>query len=512
MRLPPLADCAAFILHGEYRPHPDATHGLAAVRPGLRCSINGTAIPAATVSPAGPPTWSVELPLSPTAQAGGATLALALTGVRLTNLLAWLGRVTGFGPWQRFRAQPKNRQLRLLCLTTPDGEVIYDFGNRNAPYSPAFARRHTQLGLNVVGFLSADLGIGESARCMVRAADAAALPVAPLELKLNVKTSRTDRSLADRLVPAPTHHVSVFHLDPPASRDIDHHHGKALRAGRYNIGFWAWELPEFPDAWVNYCEFFDEIWCPSEFVREAISIQSPVPVLAMPHAIGFARPTADAATLRARFGLPADRLLFLFLFDLHSYAPRKNPAAVIEAFRRSGLAAEGAALVIKTHGVSGNEKEFTTLQTALADLPGTTFITETLPRDDLYALEAACDVFVSLHRSEGFGLAVAECMYLGKPVIATDWSATAEFLHTGNGCPIPARLVELEHNIGPYAKGQRWAEPDVAAAAAAMRRLAADPALRDELGVAARATIEARFSPAVVGARYRRRLEAIAMR
>jgi len=133
-----------------------------------------------------------------------------------------------------------------------------------------------------------------------------------------------------------------------------------------------------------------------------------------------------------------------------------------------------------------------------------------LSRTGIYELEAACDCFVSLHRSEGFGLAVAECMYLGKPVISTDWSATAEFVTADNGCPVRAPLVTLDRNHGPYAKGQTWAEPDVGHAAEWMQRLCADRALCARLGAAARATIERDFSPATIGARYRRRLEAIA--
>ena len=136
-------------------------------------------------------------------------------------------------------------------------------------------------------------------------------------------------------------------------------------------------------------------------------------------------------------------------------------------------------------------------------------ITETLSRADTYALEAACDCLVSLHRAEGFGLVVAECMYLGSPVIATDWSATAEFLDRGNGCPVRATRTVLEHNYGPYPRGSSWAEPDVAHAAEWMRRLAGDPAEAARLGLAGQATIEARFALAAVGARYRQRLEAI---
>jgi len=253
--------------------------------------------------------------------------------------------------------------------------------------------------------------------------------------------------------------------------------------------------------------YFDEIWSPSDFAREAIAMKSPLPVLTMPHAIAFARPTGD---FRARFGLPPDQFLFLFLFDLNSTTARKNPAAALAAFRASGLAGHGAALVIKVQNAAANPEDFAALRAAVQDLPGTVLIDGTLSREEIYQLESACDCFVSLHRAEGFGLAVAECMYLGKPVISTDWSATAEFLDASNGCPVRATIVAIEKNQGPYGRGQSWAEPDIAHAADYMRRLFADRTLAATLGAAAKQTIETRFSPAAIGARYRQRLESIA--
>jgi glycosyltransferase involved in cell wall biosynthesis len=507
VRLPPLDGAPQLVLRGEYRPHP-AARGLETGAPSLTVFVNGRQ--AATLAPTTPGPWEVRVP----ALAGqNTTLTLTLGGVGGTNFLAWLGRLTGFGPWQRFRAQNKNRQLRLQTIGTAEGEIIFDFAQRDAPFRREYVRRHARLGLNIVGFLTADLGVGESARCMVRAADAAAIPAALVPLKLNCKNRLGDPTFQTRLQETNPHDVNVIHLDPPASRDIDHHHGAGFRAGKYNIGYFAWELPEFPDAWVPSLDYYDEIWCPSDFTTRAIAEKSPVPVLTMPHAIAFPRPTGSRAELRAKFGLPIDAFLFLTLFDLNSYSARKNPRAAIEAFRRAALPAEGAApagLVIKVQNVAGNEADFSALQQSVRDLAGAVLITDTLPRAEIYALEAACDAFVSLHRSEGFGLAVAECMYLGKPVIATDWSATAEYVTATNGCPVRAKLVTLEQNHGPYAKGSTWADPDPAHAAEHMRRLFNDRAWAATVGGAARTTIETHFAPALIGARYRRRLEAIA--
>ena len=506
IRLPPLDGVRSLVLKGEFRTHPD-DDGIGAGFPSLAVAANGAA--AGKVVPSGPGPWELRFGAPPVGT-DGPVLALALEGVAFTNFLAWLGRVTRLSPLQRFRRQGKNRQLRLLSLATDTGEVICDFAQRDAPFSREFARRHARLGINIVGFLAADLGIGESARCMARAADAAGIASALVPLKLNCRNRLGDTTFASRLQEENPHSVNVIHVDPPASRDIDHHHGRAFRAGRYNVGYFAWELPEFPDAWIPSFDYFDEIWCPSQFTREAIALKSPLPVLAMPHAIAVPAPGADTAELRTRLGLPTGPFLFLSLFDLNSYAERKNPGAAIDAFLQADLDPAAARLVVKVQNAESNGADFEDLRARLSRVPGAILIAGALNRQEIWSLEAACDCLVSLHRAEGFGLAVAECMALGKPAISTDWSATAEYVNSDNGCPVRARIVALAQNHGPYFMGSSWADPDPAHAAEWMRRLAGDPALAIRLGENARATIAARFSPAAIGARYRKRLEAIA--
>ena len=417
VQLPPIVGLDEIVLRGEILRHPEVAR--AGVRvPDPRGPPRRTCAVATVSSPAGP--WQVRIALDPRSAQVGSVLSLRLHGVRLTNALAWLGRVTLLGPLQRFRRQNRNRQMRVLSIESGSGERIYDFSMRESPYCVAFTRAHLRSGMNIVGFFAADLGIGESARCMARAADAASIPVSLVPLKLNCKNRLGDATFAGRLQDANPHGVNVFHVDPPVARDIDHHHGAEFRRHKYNIGYFAWELPEFPDGWMPSFDYFDEVWCPSAFVCESIVLKAPFPVVTMPHAIGFARPAGSRESLRARFGLPQDSFLFLCLFDLNSYTARKNPRAALEAFRLSGLAGRGAALVIKVQNADANASDFAALAEAVRDLPGTVILSSTLSRADVYALEAACDCYVSLHRSEGFGLAVAECMYLGKPVLSTE--------------------------------------------------------------------------------------------
>lgn len=507
IRLPPMPGVAAVVVKGQFKEHPEA-RGIERGFPSLEIRVDGRPCGTVSATAAGP--WEVTCPLDPKSAEVGPLLLLKLNGVAQTNALAWLGRVTGLGPFQRFRGQRRNRQLRVTAIDSDTGEGIYDFSKRESPFCIAFTRAHLRTGMNVVGFLTADLGIGESARCMVRAGDAAGIPMALVPLKLNCRNRLGDTTYSARLQDTNPQGVNVFHIDPPVARDIEHHHGEAFCRDKFNIGYFAWELPEFPDAWMSAFDYFDEIWCPSDFVRESMALKAPFPVITMPHSVGFERPKGDRSSLRARFGLPQEPFLFLSLFDLNSYSARKNPRAAIGAFRLSGLAGAGAGLVIKVQNAESNPADFAALKEAVLDLAGTVIISETLSRADVYALEAACDCFVSLHRSEGFGFAVAECMYLGKPTISTDWSATAEYLNNQNGYPVRCSLVKLTENQGPYSKGSTWAEPDVAHAAELMRRVASDTIEAARIGALARQTIESRFSPAVIGARYKRRLETVA--
>lgn len=503
LQLPPLSGVKQIVLIGKVLPPRPNDRPSAGVL-GLRLVLNGRTVAENPALPVGPFQLAIDGHAHTSTES--TTLTLQLLGVDGSNWLAWLARVSRLGFLRGWRQQPRNRRLRIQRIEV-DGDILFDFSNTQVPWNFNIPLRYRKLGLNLAGYYRAVFGVGESVRCAARAARAADLPLACIDLKLPCQTAQTDNTFLPCLSSANPHPVNVIHVDAPGMRDIDHHHGAAFRAGKYNIGYWAWELPEFPDAWVNFSDYCDEIWTPSRFVTEAIAEKVSIPVLTMPHAISFARPEGN---FRAKFGLPPDHYLFLFLYDLNSYSARKNPAAVLEAFRLSGLASQGAALVIKVHNGASNPEDLARLQAIADTLPHTTLINQTLSRQELYELESACDCFVSLHRSEGFGLAVAECMYLGKPVISTDWSATHEFVHRENGCPVRYKLVTLDRNYGPYAKGQTWAEPDTAHAAEWMRRLFADRELGRQLGAAAQATIERQFSPATIGARYRRRLQAIA--
>jgi glycosyltransferase involved in cell wall biosynthesis len=361
-------------------------------------------------------------------------------------------------------------------------------------------------GLNIVGYLKAECGVGESSRICAKIVQAVGIPHSLCDVPPDPRIPCGDETLADLVTNCNSYPVNIIHVNADQTPHIFSLLGARFLQGRYNIGCWVWELPEFPNEWTASFNHVNEIWVPSTFVQKAIGEKAPIPVIRMPYAIDFAIPRNAS---RKDMELPEGKFLFLMMYDMHSYPARKNPEAAIEAFRKAFPNPTDVALVIKAMNTDSYPKEFESLGERLSGISGIRLITGTLPREQVYALESLCDAFVSLHRAEGFGLVLAEFMYLGKPVIATNWSGNTDFMNQENSCPVRYELTQIKEDLGPYHKGQTWAEPDIDHAAWHMRRLVNDADFRREIAEAGRRTITTEYSPQAVGKMYARRLSAI---
>ena len=400
------------------------------------------------------------------------------------------------------------RELSLrIARIALAGQPILDFARGSDCYVPRREAGVVPRGFNIVGYVRSELGVGESARLCAAAAEAAHIPFAMVDFTAGCSSRADDDRWAHRISSDNPHPINLIHVNADQIPVVHAQLGQSFFDNHYNIGFWHWELPELPDEWLGSFALLNEVWVPSRFVAEAVSAKSPVPVVRMPHAVAFDPPRGAS---RGQFGLPGDDFLFLTMYDIHSVQERKNPEAVIEAFQRAFPEGRGAGLVVKVMNRTSEPKPFERLQERLRGVSGVHVIAKTLAREDVYALESVCDCFVSLHRSEGFGLGLAESMYLGKPVIGTDWSANTDFMSEENSCPVRYELVHIERDAGPYRAGQIWANPDVEHAAWHMRRLVEDDELRERIAAAGQQTIRSEYSPAAVGQRYRKRLEVLA--
>ena len=288
------------------------------------------------------------------------------------------------------------------------------------------------------------------------------------------------------------------------------HLGAELFQDRYNIGAWAWELPHFPEKWHDRFAYYDEIWVGSSFIANALAPVSPIPVVRVPPVMGSGSGGSREAG-RRKLGLNPDELVFLTVFDVHSHLARKNPLAVIDAFRLAFKPSDRARLVLKCVNAHADPIGFGALA-ARAEGHAITIYDGYWPAHDVRDLMAACDAYVSLHRAEGIGLPIADAMALGKPVIATGWSGNMDFMTISNSFPVQYALAEIEADVGPYRAGQVWAEPSVTHAAALMGQIFERREEARACGEAARREIEAGYSPTSVAGRIERRLEAIQTR
>ncbi|MGB4593476.1 MAG: glycosyltransferase, partial [Coriobacteriia bacterium] len=230
-------------------------------------------------------------------------------------------------------------------------------------------------------------------------------------------------------------------------------------------------------------------------------IQSAFPeALCIPYPQATLVPT-DVAPKRAKWGVPQDAVVFLNVFDLHSDIMRKNPLAVVEAFRRAFPDPENEYLVIKISASAlartQYPNELALIHAVAAETSHLILIDELLPYEDVLALHASCDVLVSLHRSEGLGLNLMEAMTYGKPVICTAWSGNMDFSTEYNSCLVGYELIPVAPTHTAYnpetLTGEAfWADPSVDEAAEHMARLARDARLRTRLGQQARADMEER--------------------
>jgi len=341
------------------------------------------------------------------------------------------------------------------------------------------------VGVNLAGYLDSVLGVGEAGRQVGRALESAGVPVARFSL------IDSGRPWPD----PPPHPVNLVCVNPDGLEGAHDKLGDAFFEGRYTIGLWWWEVDAFPERWRRAFDLVDEVWVGSHHVADALSAVSPVPVVRVP------LPLALEPAGEPEVDLP-DGFKYLFAFDYGGVFERKNPLGLLQAFE-SG---RGDSLVVKCVGAEQHPDEHARLLGAAAGRDDVIVIDRTLSPGGMAALMEACDCYVSLHRSEGFGLTIAEAMLRGKPVVATNYGGPRDFLTPTNSFPVDFELVPIGEENDPYPADGRWAEPDIGQAQAWMRFAREQPDEAARRGERGRATIAEAHSPAAGGQAMARRL------
>lgn len=368
---------------------------------------------------------------------------------------------------------------------------------------PERARRSLRsypFGVDLAGALESEKGVGEAVRSLARSLRSAGIPFAASSHRdhgsRNLAAARVDAGdsgspYAISLVCVNAENVSEF----IRLRGVDYF------AGRHNVAHWVWETPEFPRRWEGETTEFDELWTPSSFVTDALREVSSVPVHTIPYSLHEDVPPDPPPSL----GIPPDVFLFAFAFDFASCQTRKNPLGLVQAFRRAFGARRDVALLLKcAHSEFRTEQWTAVLEEArrcnvrISDV--------VLDRPKMLALLERVDCYVSLHRSEGFGLTLAEAMSFGKPVIATGYSGNMDFMSAETSLLVGYTLVPVKDPWGPYRSGYVWAEPDLEQAAESMRWVVEHREAAKQIGERARVSVRRMLDPAVIGRRVAERL------
>ena len=360
------------------------------------------------------------------------------------------------------------------------------------------------------GHLRAGFGLAGGARATARCLEAAGCQLSYVDLTLasHAAVQELPKGCSDEIP-----QVDLVHTNPnilASNPELLEQH--SLQAP-LRIGYWAWELEQFPAGWERFFAGYHEIWCPSSFTAQSLAQRSPVPVVALPHLPDWPALNARAQARQACNQQPTQPkrpFTFLTLFDFWSTAERKNPAGVITAFQqafpRGQPQGPAVQLLIKASSAEQFPEQAAALRKLSAGDPRIHWIEALLPQHQLEALYHQADALVSLHRAEGFGLTLAEAMAQAIPVIATGYSGNLDFMPPGSAALIPWSPCRIPRTRGDYVAGALWAEPNLASAAAAMQRLANDPEGARQLGLRGQAISRERLSSARLSAVVRQRL------
>lgn len=325
-----------------------------------------------------------------------------------------------------------------------------------------------EFGVNLVGHIRGDFGLGESCRILANILQESEIPFSVYNVPQNSTASENDMTWMSFEQEDFPYAINLIHLNPNEIASVVWTLPYKQLSSCYNIAFWLWELPEFPKEWNYAFQLFDEIWTPAEFVSEAIQKCTSKPVFTIPY--GFNEPITDVAYNRTFFALPEKTFFFLISYDGNSVSERKNPLGAIRAYCEAFSADErNVGIVIKATHAKGQDLEV--INKYLSGYPNVYILTQSYDKIEFNSLVRCVDAYVSLHRAEGFGLVMAEAMLIGTPVIATAWSANLEYMDSNTACLVDADVVELADDIPPYHRGNHWAQPNEQQAAQWMRKL-----------------------------------------
>jgi glycosyltransferase involved in cell wall biosynthesis len=328
-------------------------------------------------------------------------------------------------------------------------------------------------GVNLYGWISGDFGGGTTARCLLQALLSRNISVSSISISGAELHSHSNTMIFETDIPKNPQNFLIDILainaanTPTVLGDPKNH----IYNNHYRIGVWHWETSFLPIEQGLMGGYYDEIWAPSNYVANAIestpSFPRSVRVQVIPYGYDVLPPSAllpNDARSRLREMIPVDTdtgnkcsrcsrnaltnlekwsedsslTLFLLIFDFNSDFVRKNVLGAIEAFVKAfpnaGHSAHTGLLIKSSHG-SQQLGDYSTVLWHVDDCERdrgsrerVVLMDGVLPSSALASLKQAASCYISLHRSEGWGLNLMESVLMGVPVLATAFGGSEQFM------------------------------------------------------------------------------------
>jgi len=336
-------------------------------------------------------------------------------------------------------------------------------------------------GVDLAGYMNADLGVGEVARLLALALERNGTPTS---MQFIGGSANQTRSAAPPDDP-PRHRVEILCVNADRVAEVKKSRARDPESVR-TIGVFFWETDLITAEMKHGISSVDEIWAGSRYIADNLLRWTERPVEVVPIPVVADKAEGDG---RALLGVTSERPVVLFSFDFHSVARRKNPGGLVEAFTRAFAPDEGPVLILKSINGERVPDELDRLRWLTRHRNDIRIIDRHNSAGELSAMISAADIYASLHRSEGFGLTIAHAMALGTPVLCTAGSGPADFIDDHTVTVVPARKVPVGKRAHPYPADGTWWEPDLDAASAGLRKLLDDPDLARRQTVAAASSI-----------------------
>jgi len=405
-----------------------------------------------------------------------------------------------------WRKLPKGLRQSFWETAGPGVQRAYALSQLARP-----ADRATPLGtspLVVAGLFSTANGIGEAARSTYRSLAAAGLSPIAVDLSEQLAPVDMESPIVCHPMPDAREGTLILQLNGPETSTALELLGMTRNRNWYTIGYWAWELPVFPQQWDKAFPFLSELWTISSFTADALARHPKAPAIHIfPHAISPPAISPDRASISK---IPDEAFVFLSMADSMSSLQRKNPFATIRAFKDAFRDRKDVHLLLKTRNLDREPEYKSDLMADVGAANNISVLDESLSETERWQLLASIDCLVSLHRAEGFGLVLAEAMALGKPVITTGWSGNMDFTDSTTAHLVGHDLIRCQDDYGIYrAKNALWADAIHEEAIAALTNITNDRDYADSLGLAAKQRIVQDYNHAGIGERMKQHLSSL---